>query len=193
VTLADGRVLIVGGWTGYTGELGGGVFLRRAELYDPTSGDWSPAGDLAGARTDFVLVALPDGGALVAGGYIDRFEQTLAATAERFHPSTRTWSVAAEPPTAAARRTGIRLSDGRVLIAGGAAGDATVDAAESYDPATDSWTVIEPLPRPRAGAAGLLLGDGSALLVGGITAMNPDDTPSCPSPDLEAFRYLPGG
>ena len=52
--LSDGRILVVGGAT--------------AELYDPATGGWSPAGTLSQPRSGyFVAVRLADGRVPVAG------------------------------------------------------------------------------------------------------------------------------
>jgi hypothetical protein len=64
--LEDGRVLVAGGasWTASGPESA----LRSAEIYDPASDRWSPAGDLAAPRMGGIAVALSDGSALVLGG-----------------------------------------------------------------------------------------------------------------------------
>ena len=56
-TLANGRVLVVGG----VGE-------STTELYDPATGTWSPGGTLNEPRWLHVAVRLADGRVLVAGG-----------------------------------------------------------------------------------------------------------------------------
>ncbi len=59
--LPDGRVLVVAGYKveGETLEA-----LATAELFDPETGRFSPAGSLAGPRTSCYAVALPDGRAV---------------------------------------------------------------------------------------------------------------------------------
>jgi hypothetical protein len=59
VTLSDGRILVVGGW--YEGQL-----LKSAELWDPLTNQWSPAGTLTTPRSSFALTALPDGRSAVS-------------------------------------------------------------------------------------------------------------------------------
>jgi hypothetical protein len=213
VTLADGRVLIVGGWPsvkdGPAPLSGNAMPLASAELYDPSTGRWSPAGKLKVARTNFALVPLMDGGALVAGGtvFLDQgefgYSAEPTASTERFDPTTGTWSPGGDMALAAADRTGITLADGHVLVAGGDITVSEVDLdvtpsaltadAEIYDPAARRWKVTTSLPRPRSGASVVLLEDGSVLLAGGIKAFgSPGDTPSCPVPEPEAMRYVPG-
>src|SRR5690606_8376140 len=59
--LADGRVLVTGGW-GIAGRLAG------AELYDPATNRFSRVGDMGIERNSHTVTPLPDGRALVAGG-----------------------------------------------------------------------------------------------------------------------------
>jgi hypothetical protein len=212
VTLADGRVLIVGGWQSVENgpaPLYGShpLPLASAEVYDPETGRWSHAGELDLARTDFVLVALADGGALVAGGnvWLEAFDDAREPTSktERFDPKMSVWSPTGDMAIAAADRTGIRLLDGRVLVAGGdlTVHEADVDFpppgltadAELYDLEAGIWEATTPMPRSRSGASAIVLDDGSVLLVGGIKAhASPGDTPACPVPDPHTLRYVPG-
>ncbi|MFL5349560.1 MAG: Kelch repeat-containing protein [Hyalangium sp.] len=93
VTLSDGRILIVGGW--HQGQL-----LTTAELWDPRTERWSPAGSLSTPRSSFALTALPDGRAAVSGGLgSGPFEATKSV--ELWDPQSHTWSVG--PPLAQAR------------------------------------------------------------------------------------------
>jgi hypothetical protein len=62
--LSGGRVLVAGG-------IASGQVLRTAEIYDPASGTWSPAGPMATAREFHTATLLPDGRVLVAGGVND--------------------------------------------------------------------------------------------------------------------------
>lgn len=62
VTLATGRVLVIGGDT-----TGGGV-ANTTEVFDATSGKWSPGPTLAGPRRDAVAVVV-GGRILVIGGH----------------------------------------------------------------------------------------------------------------------------
>src|SRR6185503_3325777 len=71
--LSDGRVLIAGGENS-TGT------LNETELYDPSSGTFSAAANMATARADHSATLLADGRVLIAGGH--------HASTEIFDPST---------------------------------------------------------------------------------------------------------
>jgi hypothetical protein len=205
VTLADGRVLIIGGPESRESDP---IPQASAEVYDPASGDWAPAGTLSTARSGFVLVALPDGGALVAGGFggLGTTGSTRLSTVERFDPKTNRWSAADDLLAPAAGASGVRLADGRVLVAGGSARDPqpidanadtyvsglTVDAA-IFDPETGTWTATTPMPSPRAGASAVLLADGTVLFAGGSASEGEiNSTPGCPEAHPNVVRYVPG-
>jgi hypothetical protein len=65
-------------------------------------------------------------------------------------------------------QTATRLSDGRVLVAGGLDIDFSVlAAAEVYDPATGKWTSIQPMGTARSQATATLLRGGKVLVSGG--------------------------
>jgi len=204
VTLADGRVLIVGGASRLEDAP---LQQASAEVYDPTLGRWRSAGTLATARNGFVLVALSDGGAIIAGGFGDPGTTGNArlSTVERFDPVSNTWSPAGELPFPVTGAAGVRLADGRVLLAGGSVrepeyfeGDTrpyvsglTADAV-LFDPETGMWTATTPMPSPRAGASAVLLADGTAVVVGGSVAEGELLTPGCPDAHPQVVRYVPG-
>jgi hypothetical protein len=204
VTLADGRVLVVGG---VASPESAPVEQASAEIFDPRTERWRTAGQLTTGRSGFVRVALDDGGAIAAGGFgsLGTSEASRLATVERFDPSSNTWSLTGDLPEAVAGATGLRLADGRVLVAGGSERDpeATGDSgayrsgltarAALFDPATDAWTATTSMPSARAGASAVLLADGSALLAGGSSSEGEvDATPGCPVAAAEVFRYVPG-
>jgi N-acetylneuraminic acid mutarotase len=69
--------------------------------------------------------------------------------------------------------TATLLSDGKVLVAGGA-NDASgaLASAELYDPGSGSWTATGKMPTPRQGHTATLLPDGKVLVAGGTGSNN---------------------
>lgn len=205
VTLADGRVLIVGG----EGSRENDAPLASAEVFDPASGRWSSAGTLAGARRGFTLVALPDGGAIVAGGVsvVEAAPNVILSTVERFDPVSNRWSAGAVLPYPAAGAAGVGLEDGRVLLAGGSSGapqpidrdagtyvSGLTAAAVLFDPERGTWTATVSMPSARAGASAVLLADGSVVVLGGSASEGElDSTPGCPEAHPQVLRFVPGG
>lgn len=166
--LSDGRVLLVGG-----GNRCGGVF-GSAEVYDPASGTWSPTGSMTTGRQWHSAVLLSDGRVLVAGGEGPSPFPALSS-AEIYDPTIGTWA-----PTGSMGITRCcggnpfvtRLSDGRVLAAGGYSGQANLvvpngPSTEIYDPTTGLWTSTGSMSVGRGGGSFSLLSDGRVLAAGG--------------------------
>ena len=89
--LPDGRVLVAGGERSRESSE---RIIGSAEVYDPTSGTWSPVGSMSEKRMYFSAVLLEDGTVLVIGGIGERAGEglTILDSTELFDPSTNTWS-----------------------------------------------------------------------------------------------------
>src|SRR5207302_6524747 len=111
-----------------------------AELYDPSSGSWSPTGSMGTARYIHTATLLPSGKVLVAGGFTPPGPPGETATAELYDPSTGSWSSTGSMGTARYGHTATLLPGGKVLVAGGFHDVMTTAAAELYDPSTGSWS-----------------------------------------------------
>jgi N-acetylneuraminic acid mutarotase len=157
--LPDGRVLVTGG-DGSTGQ------LASAELYNPATNNWSPAGSIADARSGPTATLLADGRVLVAGGWSG---SSSLSSAELYDPAANTWSPAAAMADARWNHTATLLADGRVLVVGGFSDldSAVMAKAELYDPAADTWTPAGSMAADRYGHTATLLPDGRVLVTGG--------------------------
>lgn len=62
--LADGRVLVAGGYTGWPTQ----TYLAPAEMYAPATNTWTAAAPLSAARAYGAAVPLAVGRVFVAGG-----------------------------------------------------------------------------------------------------------------------------
>ncbi|MHB8473426.1 MAG: RHS repeat-associated core domain-containing protein [Gammaproteobacteria bacterium] len=169
--MPDGHWLMVGGIEGtqvsgtarLSGNSSGGTVLT-ARLNDPRAGHSA--------------TLLPDGTVLIWGG--QGKDRKLVRTAERYDPSTQTFSklvIKGSMPRTA--HTATLLTDGRVLIAGGvrASGEAVTDA-QLWDPQhSDRPLTFVALRHARRGAQAQLLSDGRVLLSGGGDPNDPSLTP----------------
>ncbi len=169
--LQDGRVLIIGG-ASVSGTPGDGDAL----LYDPLTNSWNATGLMLRPRHSAQSARLLDGRVLVAGGVGlgDPTNQDMVLEAEIYDPATNAWSLAASICQERYGHAMFTLSNGKVLIVGGAHRPETTgtlfsyaNAIELYDPATDTWQGIGKLTRPRNWAAAVLLPDGRIWLTGG--------------------------
>lgn len=161
--LKNGKVLMVGGWTGRY------EIRRSAELYDPATNTFAPTGDLVMERAGSTATLLPDGRVLVAGGE-DRGEEALAS-AEIYDPATGKFSLTGSMVEPRGAFTATALEDGRVLVVGGSSGhypsQNVYRSAEIYDPGTDKFTLTGQMSVRRHKHAAILLRSGRVLIVGG--------------------------
>jgi hypothetical protein len=142
--LPDGRVLIVGGWSGSATTSGtySGKAVATAEVYDAVTGTFSPAGTLATARFSHAAATLPGGKILVAGGSNSadptsfNAEPTPLAGAELYDPVAGKFAPAASMTTPRVGPTATVLANGKVMVVGGNAaglnGIETVARVEMY-------------------------------------------------------------
>jgi hypothetical protein len=156
-------VLIAGGDRGITGD--GAAILASADLYNPTTGRFTPTTPMLEARSHFAAVKLAGGKVLVVGGDSLTAYLGLLATAEIYDPQTGKWSRTGSLTFGRSDFSATLLADGRVLVAGG--GD---DTAELYDPTTGLFTMAARMVAARESQTATLLDDTRVLLTGGSDA-----------------------
>jgi len=137
--LLDGRVLVAGGassaWASDTS--------RTAEVYDPDTGAWSPAGTMNTARSSHTATLLLGGRVLVVGG-----TSSNSRSAELYDPVTRRWAVTGNLITGRLwDHEAALLPNGKVLVFGGGInGDDFcngINNSELYDPITGQWSATD--------------------------------------------------
>jgi len=113
VLLQNGQVLVVGGYNSSPG------YLASAELYNPATGIWTATGSMTTGRASFLMVLLPNGQVLAAGG--DGF----LTSAELYNPVTGTWTVTGSMTIGNDTNWGVLLQNGEVF-----------NLVELYNPST---------------------------------------------------------
>ncbi len=220
--LEDGRVLVTGGQTA-----GSGTWppprppptgVVSAEIYDPSTGRWSPTAPMTEPRRWHGAVLLEDGGVLVSGGLTDEYETSASnaevtwegsfASSEVYDPSTETWSLAGDMPDETVLLTARQinrpailldmLENGMVMAVGGLGPSAAI-----YDASSGAWTPAGEATsgeyRTRQEHTSVLLGDGKVLYIGGwdrgpSDSINLFDTltgSSSPTGSMNKGRWLP--
>ncbi|MGH9077230.1 MAG: Kelch repeat-containing protein [Acidimicrobiales bacterium] len=179
--LPSGKVLAAGGTT-QSGTAGTGagqtiIPVASAELFDPATGRWTPTGSMSAARFEASGTSLADGRVLVAGGLggagtpgANGLTYPPLTSAEIYDPAVGAFTGAGRMATARAYQVAARLSDGTVIVAGGAGGAdglTTLGGAERFDPANGSWRTLTSMTSPRTGAAATTLKNGDVLVAGG--------------------------
>ncbi|WP_437957422.1 kelch repeat-containing protein [Sorangium sp. So ce119] len=151
--LPDGRVFVVGGNTDLA-----------AELYDPTSDTWTPAGPRGSvAQAWHTATLLADGRVLMVG----RDFSSSSLIAEVYSPATDSWAPVAAPDILGSASAATLLTDGRVLVVQEMF-EGTDGGAGVYDPASDTWTVTGRMVALRNRPRAALLSDGRVLVMGSV-------------------------
>ncbi len=168
--LMNGKVLVAGG----AGFLSNSIFFQTngAELYDPSSGTWTPTGSMMAPRFVHTAILLLNGQVLVTGGVSDTDDvgQTIA-TAELYNPATGSWTNTGSMNFSREYNTLTLLRNGKVLAVGGGAGANVLASVESYDPSTGLWTTNSPLKFARESHSATLLPNGQVMVAGGEGSM----------------------
>ena len=165
--LADGRVIVVGGSTGFPGA----TAQALVEVYDAAVGGFSRTADLVSPRFDFAGAKLLDGSVLVLGGFITN--DLATSSAERLDVETLTWFEVAPMHEKRALTAATTLADGRVLVSGGGdnpylTGNVVHASAELYDGAADRWDLLPAaMNTARYGHTATLVEGGRVLVTGG--------------------------
>ncbi|MCP4664507.1 MAG: hypothetical protein GY856_54680 [bacterium] len=165
--LPSGKVLVAGGRVSVlTDDSSYWEYRAEAELYDPATGQWLPAGALRYARVSHTATLLVSGKVLIAGGQssVGRFRD-----AEIYDPATGEWSDPPELRIRDARRvhTATLLPGGTVLIAGGEDLETGLASAELFTPDTAPFSTAEELADARVGHSATVLSSGDVLVAGG--------------------------
>jgi uncharacterized protein (TIGR03437 family) len=176
--LNNGKVLITGGTY---------LYSQTAEIYDPSTGTFAATGDMTEAGADTATL-LPDGKVLVTRS-VQPYEENHA---DLYDPATGTFtrtgdiidfSKTGEYPPAIPGQfpTTMLLTNGTVLIAGGAQGDFYSSGAEIYNPATGAFSATGKMTAAIGyWQAAALLPEGKVLITG-----------ESPSRDGNAVLYDP--
>ena len=159
--LRDGRVLVVGG----SAASGGAV--ATAEMLDPSTGLWSPAGNMSYPRTNHTATYLRDGTVLIAGGRSSDGDPLSATEVNYPYVGTSLWRPGDDMSEARTGHTATLLQDGRVLVVGGSNGAGSLASAELFDPVTDTWSPAGAMKDARAAHTATLLDDGRVVIIGG--------------------------
>ena len=154
--LPNGEVLVAGGYLGVDSSYHP-IYTATAELYNPSTGRWTPAANMTVPRAFAGAALLPNGQVLVAGG--SNADGTSNTTAELYNPSTGAWTATSNMPIGESSPATV-LANGQVLVAGG-------DGGELYNPSTGRWTKTPALYYfGSTGISATLLPNGDGLIYG---------------------------
>jgi hypothetical protein len=180
---AGNKVLVAGGY-------GGGTLpLASAELYDVTSGTFSPTGSMTTPRQRQTATLLDSGLVLITGG-IDDYSHVLAS-AELYDPKTGIFRATGSMTTRREWHTATLLGDGRVLVTGGIGADQSTPlaSAEIYDPVTGKFTATGSMKVARSQHTAAWV-QGSLIQGVAVVGGDPGNSLEVFDPTTGTFRYF---
>ncbi|WP_437294211.1 Kelch repeat-containing protein [Sorangium sp. So ce426] len=138
-------------------------------------GTYRLAGEIKPYRAKPAIALLDDERALITGGHVSdaHWSQVTSESALIVDEDLQSAHPATSMHQARAEHTATKLSDGRVLVAGGTRLErVTVDppalaGVENFDPKTGTWTEAAPMHEARRRHEAILLRDGRVLVAGG--------------------------
>ena len=204
--LADGRVLVIGGAELFDlGQVFSSLATTHAttEVYDPVADSWSAGPILDEPRFAHGTSLLADGRVLITAGVevLSLFgisTPLFTNKVQAYNPATNALQNLSPLPDAVgfAYHAQLTLSNGRVLVAGGADGNlvtlsfAMRDECYRYDPNTDAWTVVGALNFERAYGQLLETPDGKVISIGGLSSVDVVTTHGVAVREIEQSNLL---
>ena len=158
--LQNGEVLVAGGYLGLDSQFRP-TYTATAELYNPSTGQWSATGSMTVARAFHGATLLSSGKVLVAGGVNSTGSSYVSA--ELYDPSTGTWTATTSMNNSHAAPLTL-LQDGRALMSDNS--NSSYATGEIYDPSTALWTVTGKMYYSHTGVSTILLNSGDVLIYG---------------------------
>ena len=171
--LADGQVLVVGGWNGHRADAADDPPWDPlfAELYDPASGSFTATGSMSTTRVGHSAIRLANGKVLILGGIPNPqnlHQPVNPRYAELYDPVAHTFSSVGSLTVTQTGYSATLLTSGKVLLAGGENLGRALGTAELLDLAIGSLTATGGLVTERKGHTATLLLDGRVLVTGGV-------------------------
>jgi len=135
-SLADGRILVVGGYGGSGNTIG----IANAEIFDPSNNSWTTVPNMSYRRWYPTATTLSDGRILVTAGW-QTTNHTNAGIPEIYDPSANQWTklTNANNPFETYPFMFV-LQDGRIIHVGGTEYATNTDI---LNVSTQSWSVVD--------------------------------------------------
>jgi len=198
--LANRKVLVVGGFDTYCVC---STPVTTAEIFDPATGSFSPAGKPRVPRAYHTATLLADGTVLIVGGVqgvpdVIAYGSVPALTSAEIYDSVAdSFSSVGDMSNPRIHHTATLLPNDMALIVGGAPVSSSLPSttgaatAELYDPVAHAFSPAGAMATPRFGHTATLLPTGNVLIAGGSASgpiapvFNGDD----PTNSVEIFDF----
>jgi hypothetical protein len=174
--------------------------VRYPAVLDPR---WLSTGNMTSARQDFTATTMSNGKILAVGGRSSSTSTTGLATAEIFDPTTSTWATTTSLTGTSPGRylhTAVQLGStssstttGKVFVAGGTTGGASLNTAQLYSPTLGTWAAATNLNVARHSATATLLSNGNVLLAAGLSGTTVQNTAAVYNPSSGGGTFTATG
>ncbi|WP_263415891.1 Kelch repeat-containing protein [Terriglobus albidus] len=174
--LPDGRVLVAGGRPNNCIVVCSVDGLKSAEIFDPSTGQWSATGSMNISRYGHSAALMADGRVLILGGEttetVGAGDQVLDV--EIYDPATGKFTLAGRLIDGRSFHALTELHDGRYLLAGGnKLSNTPLYTTEIYDPEKGKSTPGPEMRDFRVRARSVKLVSGKVLVIGGHNSGQP--------------------
>ena len=170
--IGSGGIYLVGGTNGTEGS-----DEVLSYVYSLT-GDSEDVAQMNDVRYDHGYAADNFGRVYALGGIGVRQENEIWSQAERYTPSTDTWTSIASLPTPLHGMSAIGDGNGHIFVFGGTStldDTGLQDSVLQYDVGSNTWSSVAPMPVPTRDSAVVMDEDGLIYVLGGMTASGPTD------------------
>jgi hypothetical protein len=175
--LSNGTVLISGGHKGRRSDMN---IYSSAEIYNPSTGQFTQTGNMSIIRHKHDAVLLADGTVLITGGSDERDYDGVYKSSEIYYPDLRIFKTTSNMklPRFKHYGTSVLLPNGNVLVAGG------TDQAEIFDAISGKFEIVEGnMKGKRYFSCATLLQNNRVLITGGY------DRSITPSNEAWVYEY----
>lgn len=173
----DGRIYVMGGYSGIDGHGENFKILKTVEVYDPLTDTWEGKKDMSIRRILFG-VGVVAGKIYTVGGYVHPADTEPGAPkridlVEAYDPATDMWIERANMPTKRAA-LGVEVVNDHIYAIGGRGwppvgnrGGPFLTVIEEYDPKTNRWRKEKDMPDVRLSFSTAVVGN-AIYLIGGF-------------------------
>ena len=153
--MIDGRILIAGGQSGSP--------ITDCRIIDPARKTLRKAAEMIEPRSQFSLIAMPDGKVYAAGGYSRLFSQNPSII-EAYDPATDTWQEVGSVIEPRGQTSIVAISNEEFMIVGGRIGGSNVrKTCEVFNTRTGQSRLVAEFPYPTSFAKSFVHTDGRIL------------------------------
>jgi len=173
--LSNGKVLVASGEGSTNPDASNQQITSSAELYDLSTGTFTPTGSMTIGRFNQAATTLSDGRVVITGGYADVNTRTATASAEVYDSATGTFIPTGSMNVARAEHTSTLLPNGTVFIGGGFSSGGffsgvQLSTAETYNPLSGNFKGLANMAFAHSRIVAPLLPNGAVLLTSGANA-----------------------